>query len=225
MKVIQLIFLLGLYIHWVNCFWYFVAKADNNWFPPKDQDFRETIAYSGHRLDRYILFYYYATLSLVGSEILPTEFIELISAILLVFVGSIVVGLTIGEFSSIMEAYTARNRAKNEEHDIISSTMLSLRLPEDIQSRVLNYYEELTKGADDPSMRELVDRLAWALDRLYDVKYGLCDKNEALKRWNEIFNTDFFNQFIEEDKEEGSSKLNVLVNSTKQTAPKQWAIY
>jgi len=84
--------------------------------------------------------------------------------------------------------------------------------------------EELTKGADDPSMRELEGRLAWALDRLHDVKLGLCDKNEALERWKEIFNTDFFNQFIEEDKEEGSSKLNVLVNSTKQTAPKQWAL-
>jgi hypothetical protein len=45
-----------------------------------------------------------------------------------------------------MEAYTARKRAKNEEHDIISSTMLSLRLSEDIQSRVLCYYDELTKG-------------------------------------------------------------------------------
>lgn len=147
MKVFQLIFLLGLYLHWVNWFWYFVAKADNDWFPPKDQDSKTTIAYNGHRLDRYILFYYYATLSLVGSELLPTEYIEVVSTILLVFVGAVVVGLTIGEFSAIMESYTARNRAKNEEHDIISTTMLSLRLPEDIQSRVLAYYEELSKGA------------------------------------------------------------------------------
>ena len=82
--------------------------------------------------------------------------------------------------------------------------------------------EELTKGADDPKMQELEDRLVWALDRLRDVKNGTCDKNEALKRWNEVFNTDFFSQFIEEDDKDKSSGLNVLVASTAATAPKQW---
>ncbi len=82
--------------------------------------------------------------------------------------------------------------------------------------------EELTKGADDPKMVELEDRLVWALDRLRDVKNETCDKNEAMKRWNEIFNTDFFSQFIEEDEEDKSNGLNALVASMAATAPKQW---
>ena len=83
--------------------------------------------------------------------------------------------------------------------------------------------EELTKGTDDPKMREFEDRLAWALERLGDVINGTCNKNEALKRWNEIFNTDYFSQFIEEDKKAEANRLNILVASTAATAPKQWS--
>jgi hypothetical protein len=85
--------------------------------------------------------------------------------------------------------------------------------------------EELTKGADDPKMQELEDRLSWALGRLRDVKNEGCDKNEALKRWNEVFNTTFFSQFIEEEKdEEKSDRLNILVGATAAVAPKPWAV-
>lgn len=83
--------------------------------------------------------------------------------------------------------------------------------------------EELTKGADDPKMQELEDRLAWALDRLRNVKNSTCDRDEAMRRWNEIFNTDFFSQFIENDKNDKSDELNVLVTSMTNTAPKPWA--
>jgi hypothetical protein len=109
-------------------------------------DFKETIAYTGTRVDRYFMFYYYGTLSLVGNEILPTNTSELLFATLLVFAGAIVVGLTIGEFSAIMSAITARDREKSEELDIISTSMISLRIPEDIQARVLEYYDELVKA-------------------------------------------------------------------------------
>lgn len=83
--------------------------------------------------------------------------------------------------------------------------------------------EELTKGKDDPKLQELEDRLAWALSRLKAVKSEPCDKKEALKRWNDIFGTDFFNRYIEEDEEESSKTLNILISSTRETTPKQWA--
>lgn len=82
--------------------------------------------------------------------------------------------------------------------------------------------EELTKGSEDPKMRELEDRLAWAIGRLQVVKIGRCDKNEAMKRWNEIFNTDFFRRYIEENEKDKLRSLNILVSSTAATAPKQW---
>jgi len=82
--------------------------------------------------------------------------------------------------------------------------------------------EELTKGADDPKMVEFEDRLIWALDRLRDLKEEQCEKNEAMKRWNEIFNTDFFDQFIGRDEAGNSDELNKLVSSMAARSPKQW---
>lgn len=83
--------------------------------------------------------------------------------------------------------------------------------------------EELTKGLEDPQMKELKDRLYSALDRLHAVRTETCDKNEALKRWNEIFNTDFFDAFIEEDEDEKSKRLTELAASSGPTSPRQWA--
>lgn len=92
------------------------------------------------------MFYYYGVLSLVGNELLPTKPTEIFMATTLVIVGAIVIGLTIGEFSAIITAITARDRAKNEELDIVNSVMFSLRLPENMQHRALEYYEELVKA-------------------------------------------------------------------------------
>lgn len=86
--------------------------------------------------------------------------------------------------------------------------------------------EELSKGSDDPKVQELQDRLDWAIDRLQDVFNGTCSKNEALKRWNDIFNTDFFSQFLEKEKDKGSgknNKLSALAGSAAACAPRQWA--
>ena len=145
MKVFQLVFLLTLCAHWINCFWQFVVSMDREWFPPKDIDFKTTIAYEGPGLDKYIMYFYYGVLFMVGNEVIPRGNSELIVATLLVFVGAIVIGLTIGEFSSIVSAYSANERAKTDELDIISSVMMNLRLKVDVQSRVLEYYDELMK--------------------------------------------------------------------------------
>lgn len=175
MKFLQLIFFLTLYIHWINWAWVYVVETKETWFPSKDLDEKITIAYSGNPFQRYIIFYYYGTLTVTGSEILPTTTIELLAATLIVFIGAVVFGLTIGEFSSILSAMTARDRAKNDEVDILSSTMLLLRLPEDIQSRVLEYHDELVK-ADFVKEQSFYDLLSPHLGnsiKLFSIKKTL----------------------------------------------------
>lgn len=83
--------------------------------------------------------------------------------------------------------------------------------------------EEISKGADDPKIQELFDRLDWAVGRLEDVYNETCNKNEALKRWNEIFNTDFFSQFIDEDDDKKDKQLSAAVGAMVASSPKQWA--
>lgn len=85
--------------------------------------------------------------------------------------------------------------------------------------------EELTKGPDDPKTRELRDRLAWVLERLTPVKDETCDRNEALKRWGEVFATDYFAQFMTEEEDGGADKANrvkAAVAAAMPTAPRSW---
>ena len=135
-----------MYIHWIDWIWCYITGINETWFPAKDQDSGVTFAFTGAQLDVYLLYYMYGVLVMVGSDLYPTQFIELMTWIFFVFAGAIAVGLIIGEFSSILSAITSREREKNEELDIVSSVLISLRLPEDIQVRVLNYYEEMVKA-------------------------------------------------------------------------------
>lgn len=146
MKFGQLLFFLLLYVHWVNWVWWYVTGISETWFPAKDQDSGVTIAYTGASLDIYLLYYMYGVLVMVGSDLYPIKFIELMTSIFLVFAGAIAVGLIISEFSTILSSITSREREKSEELDIVSSVLINLRLPEDIQTRVLNYYEEMVKA-------------------------------------------------------------------------------
>lgn len=126
--------------------WYFITSIDKTWFPPKDLDSRDTKAYTAPQLTKYNLFYYYAALILVGSEILPTDNGELLFGILLIFVSTILIGMVIGEFASLLASITKKERLKSEELDVIATIMVSLRLPEDLQDRVLQYYDQMNEA-------------------------------------------------------------------------------
>lgn len=117
--------------------------------------------------------------------------------------------------------------ACSERDDLaLYQTMKAIRDRLQLTVRVYNPVdsaEELSKGSDDPEIQELQDRLNWAVSRLQDVFNGTCSKNEALKRWNDIFNCDFFSQFFEKEKDKKDG-LNILVGSASACAPKQWAV-
>ena len=76
--------------------------------------------------------FYYGVLTLVANELIPTSSTEVITAFSLVFSGSIIIGITIGEFAALLSAITKKERERNEEMDIINSVMLNLRIPEPV---------------------------------------------------------------------------------------------
>ncbi len=83
--------------------------------------------------------------------------------------------------------------------------------------------EELTKGSDDSKMKEFEDRLKWVLEKLRPVKDETCTKNEAIKLWKEVFKDKYFDQFIDEDEEEGEDFFNTLIAAAASSSPRQWA--
>jgi hypothetical protein len=109
-------------------------------------DSRETNAYSAEPFSRYVIFYYYGMLILVGSEVLPTNNEEVLIIAILAFLGTVFIGVVIGEFASILAAITKRERQVSEEIDIINNLMLGLRIPENLQNRVIEYHDKLSES-------------------------------------------------------------------------------
>ena len=68
----------------------------------------------------YLVYYYYSILKLVGAEIIPTNSLEVITATFLLLMGTVIVGIIIGEFSALLAAYTQKERLKTEEVRISS---------------------------------------------------------------------------------------------------------
>lgn len=182
MKIAQLVFFILMFMHWINCLWYFVVASSQSWYPPKDLDSKETNAYTAPQGTVYNIFYYYSALILVGNEMLPSDFLELLVATFLVFFGTIFIGIVIGEFASILAAITKKERIKSEEFDIISVVMLNLRLPEGIQDRVFDYYEKINEANFITNTQ------------IYDlISYNLVDVIKLFQTKGNIYSLGFLN--------------------------------
>jgi uncharacterized membrane protein YqjE len=97
-----LLFILLLVIHWIACLWYLSIGIENTWNPPKDVDWDKTIIYDASTNEKYNIFFYYSVLSLVTSELMPTNRLEVIIATIILFGGTLIIGVLIGEFTSIL---------------------------------------------------------------------------------------------------------------------------
>lgn len=106
MKIGQLLFFVLLIIHWTNCLWRYVTIRKEEWYPPKDLDLKYTQAYDDNDFTMYWIFYYYGVLTLVNNELIPTTYSEIVVAIVLVFLGTIFIGVVIGEFTALLSSMT-----------------------------------------------------------------------------------------------------------------------
>jgi len=102
MILIQLLSVLLLLIHWIACLWKVIVSIDSTWNPPKDLDWDSTVIYTGTAFEKYNVFFYYSILTLVTNELMPTNNLEVLMAILILLLGSLTIGVLIGEFTSIM---------------------------------------------------------------------------------------------------------------------------
>jgi len=64
--------------------------------------------------EEYLLLFYYAVLTLVGNEMMPTTIREVAISALIIFIGSIVIGTIIGEFSNILSDMSKKGRQQSE---------------------------------------------------------------------------------------------------------------
>lgn len=103
--------------------------------------------FNSSNYDEYVLTYYYATaISIMASESHPRETSHMYTSIIVLILGATLLGVVIGQFSNLLEVLTFRARMKNEEVDILNTSMFQLKISEGLQQRVVDYYELVSRS-------------------------------------------------------------------------------
>lgn len=188
--IVQLLFMLILLIHWIACIWYGIITFNDGkkWTPPKDLDWNGTIIYDQEqRWGTYSIFFYYSILTLVTNELMPTDNVEVITASMILIIGTIVTGVLIGEFSNAINDMNTALERSNEELESITGIMMGLELPEEIHNNVIEYYNTLHAGKYiyNPIVYDYLNKCVVNTIKLYQVevcilKSKLCSSNNRI---------------------------------------------
>ena len=112
--------------------------------------------------------------------------------------------------------YSYNERDDQAFYDLLKSIKARLDGSLVVQHPVLS--EPITKTNEDACMKELKERLEWAISEL-DITQTTDSKRKALKAWRRVFDTDYFDDQIDES----SAKCSLVVANEQPTAPVQKA--
>ena len=110
----------------------------------------------------------------------------------------------------INESYQSDGRDDVAFHSLLSK--IKIRLAGNLVVRHPVVSEDLTKSSEDANIKELLERIDWALSKLQVTLDYNCTKKQALKAWREVFDTDFFDTLIES--EAALRSPHAITNST-----------
>lgn len=125
-----------------------LVKTTDSWLPPKDLDAGETDFYEIGNLRQYTVVFYYAILLIVGNESAPKSTEQTIFASLVVIMGAIVTAFIFGNMAALMATINKKDSHFQEQIDFVSTTMRSIKLPEEIQNQVIEYLMHCQESPD-----------------------------------------------------------------------------
>jgi len=139
LRIVMLITTLFLFVHIVGCFWYMIVYLDEKWIPPKDITFND-LFYGEEELSyNYAVSVYYATLMLLGADVMPYDVTQTIYCCIMLLIGSIVTAALLGHMTVLVQSLNRKTAKYHEELDTANQAMKNLNLPNDIQSQVIEY--------------------------------------------------------------------------------------
>lgn len=147
-RIFQLLFFLLLLVHWIGCIWYMLVSAEDSWVPPKDLDSGITNFYRINSFRQYTVVFYYAILLIVGNESAPKTTEQTIFSSLVVIMGAIVTAFIFGNMAALMATINKKDSHFQEQLDFVTTTMRSIKLPEEIQNQVIEYLMHCQESPD-----------------------------------------------------------------------------
>lgn len=156
-KVVYLIFTMFMYIHIMGCTWYYFVVQDQVWIPNMDfiwfgtsqvYDYYYTDWLRSYSSSLYIAFYLFGV-----GEVCPRTMVELLVAISVLIMSSILNGLIIGNMALYMSELNRKNAEFQRKMDTVNTSMNTLNLTNDLKREVTEFF--ITTNATQELQNEL----------------------------------------------------------------------
>lgn len=106
---------------------------------------------------------------------------------------------------------TVLTRVDEALYNVMSNIKQRLDFDKSIRHPVV---DESLSDKCQPAVKELRERLEWALDELKVLHQADCTRVKALKAWKKVFSTDFFNAMIDEESQRSAVKSFYISSGT-----------
>ena len=171
LKVLQLVFFMFLYIHLMGCFWYFIVRIEEKWIPnmdfiwfgsPQVFDFYAFDTMRSYLVSFYIGFYLFGV-----GEVCPRTQLEIIIAIPILILSSIVNGLIIGNMALYISELNKKNAEFQRKMDTVNTAMKNLNLSADLRREVNEFF--ITTNSTSTLQNELNDFMKKRISQTYRI--------------------------------------------------------
>jgi len=143
-KVVYLIFMMFMFIHVMGCLWNYIVEQDESWIPNMDFIWFGTpqiYDYYYHNWMRSYLTSLYLAFYLFGvGEVCPRTQVEVLVAIGVLILSSILNGLIIGNMALYMNELNKKNAEFQRKLDTVNTAMKALNLNLELRREVTEYF-------------------------------------------------------------------------------------
>jgi CRP-like cAMP-binding protein len=148
LRFIKLFFFLMLFLHWLGCLWFYIAKQSKEWMPPLDYVFVGTNIYNEGSFMQYWSALYHAVLMLGMNDIGPREEYEYLFIVLTLWIWAIVNAIIFGNFAVVLQSLNRKSSKFQEKLENVTDIMKNLGLQDDVKSNI-KYYIEYTNNTQE----------------------------------------------------------------------------
>ena len=139
LKLLKLIFFLTIYLHWLGCAWFLIVDENKEWLPPLDYVWVGTNFYEQDVNYQYWLSLYHAVLILTGGDVGPRGWYQTAFISFFIVVGAIINANMFGELAVIVAHLNRKSAQFHERLDIVNTAMKNLRIPEELQKKIVSF--------------------------------------------------------------------------------------
>ena len=148
LKLTKLIFFIILFIHFLGCVWFYIAKQNEKWIPPLDYVYITTDIFNEGGFMQYWNAAYHAVLMLGGNDVGPRGELQLIFVSLMLLVGAIINSIIFGNMAVVLQAMNKKSTMLSEKLEDANEAMKNLNIPEHIKMDVDTFLNHSQSGLD-----------------------------------------------------------------------------